>query len=56
MNFVLEFPIKDDATFFRKTMALDNFDYDHPPNNGIWVQTTQNHLTSIGDFLGFDLR
>jgi hypothetical protein len=56
MNCVLEFPIKDDATFFRKAMALDNFDYDRPPNNGIWDQTTQNHLTSIGDFLGFDLR
>ena len=56
MNFVLEFPIKDDATSFLKTMALDNFDYDHPPNNGICVQTTQNYLTSIGDFLGFDLR
>lgn len=45
MNFVLEFPIKDDATSFRKTMALDNFDYDHPPNNGICVQMTQNYLT-----------
>lgn len=56
MNFMLEFPIKDDATSFLKTMVLDNFDYDHPPNNGICVQTTQNYLTSIGDFLGFDLR
>jgi len=56
MNFVLEFAIKDDATSFLKTMALDNFDYDHPPNNGICVQTTQNYSTSIGDFLGFDLR
>jgi len=55
MNCVLEFPIKDDASFFRKTMALDNFDYDHPPNNGICIKTTQNYLTSIGDFLGFDL-
>jgi hypothetical protein len=56
MNFVLEFPIKDDASFFRKMMALHNFDYDQPPNNGICVQTTKNYLTGIGDFLGFDLR
>ena len=56
MNFVLEFAIKDDATSFLKTMALDNFDFDNPPNNGICVQTTQNYSTSIGDFLGFDLR
>jgi hypothetical protein len=59
MNFMLGFPIKDNATSFLKTMVLDNFDYDHPPNNGICVQTTPNYLTSItsiGEFLGFDLR
>ena len=53
---MLGFPIKDNATSFLKTMVLDNFDYDHPSNNGICVQTTPNYLTSIGDFLGFDLR